>query len=218
MSVYFVFLRRPGSLSDRRDDPFWEFGSFGKTGCHRKNLLHPQHSRLQDGDRLAFLQGGRGEIRVVGLTPPIKIAGSVEQIEVRWDKAYRPLPYLAAPLLISNDGGTAFPSVFSALRLRDTNRSTLCGAAASRLRSRTTKVMHELALDLIHLFASKRLPRITAYAQTVEPESGTWFKQAIRAGWAGAARRADEYNRAGRPKTRAACATRKPIKRPSRGC
>ena len=40
--VILVHLRRPRSRSDKRDDPFWEFGSFGITGCHARNLLHPE--------------------------------------------------------------------------------------------------------------------------------------------------------------------------------
>jgi hypothetical protein len=40
--VFVVMLRRPRK-NDRRSDPFWEFGSFGCTGCHGKNLLHPKN-------------------------------------------------------------------------------------------------------------------------------------------------------------------------------
>src|SRR5687767_7698431 len=113
MRVYFVYLRRPSRMDDRRNDPFWEFGSFGKTGCHSRNLLHPKKSPLEDGDRLAFLQGGNQEIRVIGLTPPIEVARAGTRIELRWDKSYRPLPYSAAPLLISNNEETDFPGVIS---------------------------------------------------------------------------------------------------------
>jgi len=86
MSVYFVYLRRPNKLNDRRNDPFWEFGSFGKTGCHSHNLLHHKNSPLKAGDRLAFLQGGKQEIRVIGLTPPIQVARTEARIELKWDK------------------------------------------------------------------------------------------------------------------------------------
>ena len=37
--VILVLLRQPSSaVTERRDDPFWEFGSFGCTGCHGRNL------------------------------------------------------------------------------------------------------------------------------------------------------------------------------------
>lgn len=36
--VIVVHLRRPKNASDMRDDPFWEFGSFGITGCHAHDL------------------------------------------------------------------------------------------------------------------------------------------------------------------------------------
>ena len=35
-NVFFVHLRRPNRSDpdEQRDDPFYEFGSFGCTGCH----------------------------------------------------------------------------------------------------------------------------------------------------------------------------------------
>jgi hypothetical protein len=192
-------------------DPFWEFGSFGKTGCHEKNLLHPQRCKLQDGDRLAFIQGGRGELKIVGLTPAIKVAGSTNRLELKWDKSYRPLPYVSAPLLINNSRKTAFPSVFSALRLNDTNRSTFCGRVASRLRSRTTPMNHELSEEILRWFASKRHPRIRLYPQAIQAETGAWYKHAIDQRWPSVAQRASAY-RAASGISRKSCAS------PKRGC
>jgi hypothetical protein len=41
--VVVVLLRQPRKdISEMRTDPFWEFGSFGLTGCHQRNLLHPK--------------------------------------------------------------------------------------------------------------------------------------------------------------------------------
>jgi hypothetical protein len=197
MSVYFVYLRRPGGLDDRRNDPFWEFGSFGKTGCHSTNLLHPQHSSIRDGDQLAFLQGGDAEIRVVGLTPGLKVGGTEARIELKWNKAYRPLPFSSAPLLINNLRESAFPAVYSALKLDETNRTTLCGRAASRLRSRSTEVSHELAQEIILWFAAPRLPKITIYPQAIQADNGKWYRHAVRQNWASASERASEYKSVG---------------------
>jgi hypothetical protein len=197
MSVYFVYLRRPRGLDDRRNDPFWEFGSFGKTGCHDKHLLHPQNSRIRDGDQLAFLQGGDAEIRVVGLTPALKVAGTEARIELKWNKAYRPLPFPLAPLLINNQGGSAFPAVYSALKLDETNRSTFCGRAASGLRSRSTEVSHDLAQEIIVWFSAPGLQKITIYPQAIEAESGAWYRHAIHQKWAGVSERSSEYKSVG---------------------
>jgi hypothetical protein len=199
MSVYFVYLRQPGGLDDRRNDPFWEFGSFGRTGCHSKNLLHPKNCRITDGDRLAFLQGGKREIRVVGLTPTIRVTGTPARIELKWDETYRPVPFASAPLFINNDGDTAFPAVYMALRLADTNRSTFCGGAASRLRSRATAASHDLAKEISQWFAAARLPKITAYTEAIQAETGAWHMHAIQQSWAGAKERAAEYKKAGVP-------------------
>jgi hypothetical protein len=197
MSVFFVYLRQPGGLDDRRNDPFWEFGSFGRTGCHRKNLLHPKNSRIVDGDHLAFLQGGKGEIRVVGLTPPIRVAGTTERIELKWDKTYRPVPFLSAPLLINNDGDTAFPAMYAALRLANTNRSTFCGRAASRLRSRAAAVNSELAYEIFQWFSASRLPKVAAYTDAIQADTGAWYRYAIQQKWASARERAREYKDSG---------------------
>jgi hypothetical protein len=199
MSVYFVYLRRPRDFADRRNDPFWEFGSFGKTGCHDKNLLHPRNSRIRDGDRLAFLQGGHDEIRVVGLTPSVQVAGTEVRIELRWNKTYRPIPFLSAPLLINNARKSAFPSVYSALRLDETDRSTFCGAAASRLRSRSTEVNRELAQEIIQWFTASGLPKITAYPQAIEATSGAWCRHAVAQRWASKLERANQYSMIGLP-------------------
>lgn len=193
MNLYFVFLRRPVKNSDRRNDPFWEFGSFGKTGCHSTNLLNSQRSPLSIGDQLAFLQGGASEIRVVGLSPPITFGGSTGRMEIKWNEKYRPIPYLYAPLLINNAGASKFSG--AAAMLKDTNRSTWCGAAGSRLRSRTSAIDQPLANQIINYFRLPGLPEITAYYEAVTPNSERWSRIAKELGWAEISERRKEYDR-----------------------
>jgi hypothetical protein len=82
--MFVVMLRRPRK-NDRRSDPFWEFGSFGCTGYHGKNLLHPKNCQIRNGDRLALVQGGKGGLRLLLVTPPVKcIKYAIGRIEVRW--------------------------------------------------------------------------------------------------------------------------------------
>ena len=47
--IFFVHLRRPKNSGDQRADPFYEFGSFGCTGCHSWNLLHPRNAHEAGG-------------------------------------------------------------------------------------------------------------------------------------------------------------------------
>ena len=50
--IVIVMLRQPRleDPSEMRTDPLWEFGSFGCTGCHRKNLMNPEEAdRAQRG-------------------------------------------------------------------------------------------------------------------------------------------------------------------------
>ncbi len=53
--VFVVMLRQPrrADSNEMRTDPFWEFGSFGLTGCHQRNLLHPKRAGELSGARLA---------------------------------------------------------------------------------------------------------------------------------------------------------------------
>src|ERR1035438_6995686 len=64
-NVFIVHLRRPKSKCDPRSDPFWEFGSFGMTGCHASNLMNPRNAQNLECARLAFVQGGPKGMRLV---------------------------------------------------------------------------------------------------------------------------------------------------------
>lgn len=189
MSLYFVFLRRPFELDDRRSDPFWEFGSFGATGCHRRNLLNPNSRHLKEGDRLAFLQGGDGEIRVIGVTPAIVVIedrqpiGSTLVLEARWDSSYRPLPYEKAPLLVSNrkDISGNFTEVES--MLANVDRSSLVAKAASKFRSSTKPLPENLSREILNWFDSPGLPKVERYIDSIAPASTAWYQNADTNQW-----------------------------------
>jgi hypothetical protein len=132
--VYFVHLRRPG-VNDPRTDPMYEFGSFGCTKCHSKNLLHPRHAEKLNGARLAFVQGGNRGHRLVFLTPPITVKLWPSNCEARWTPAEMPFKYTEAPLLASKEGRSNFPLVKKFASR--THRPTLVSGFSSRVRSRT---------------------------------------------------------------------------------
>ena len=206
--LYFVFLRRPSGLSDRRDDPFWEFGSFGRTGCHRSNLMHPMRTPLRDGDRLAFLQGGRGAIRMTGLTPPIKIMPTAEGIEARWDKNFRPFSFADSPTFIDNEGNSDFPGVSS--ELDGTLRSTNCGKAASRFRSRTRPIEERLAARVIKYFTRWKGSHAKLYLDAVEADHERWHQEGVSKGWAAKSARESVFLARGGIPTKAERVVRKP--------
>ena len=109
--VFFVHLRRPGR-EDKRDDPFYEFGSFGCTGCHYRNLMGLHHTEDLEGARLAFAQGGTLGFRLVYLTPPItEVVPWSGHCEVKWTPIEKPFKYAEAPILVYNEGSGDFPSV-----------------------------------------------------------------------------------------------------------
>jgi hypothetical protein len=140
-----VLLRRPRK-NDRRTDPFYEFGSFGLTGCHRTNLLHPRNAPRLNGARLAFIQGGNGGARLICLTPPVAVvmhAGDA-RAEVCWDKddpSARFLRYEDAPVVTEIDDLAAM--------LEDVDRSTTQARLASKFRSRTSPLPYRTAESLV---------------------------------------------------------------------
>jgi hypothetical protein len=190
MSFYTVYLRQPGGLDDRRCDPFWEFGSFGSTGCHSKNLMHPKRSPLSAGDRLVFLQGAPGEVRAIAMTPPIRVGGSSMQLEALWDSQYRPLPFSKAPLFIDNAGRTDFPSLLP--MLEGVRRGTPCGAVGSKFRSRCTPLHGALAAELAAWFECPR-DEARKYFEAICYPDNPWHIHASRSGWSDLEVRAQRY-------------------------
>lgn len=190
MNVYTVYLRQPAGMDDRRCDPFWEFGSFGSTGCHSSNLLHPRHSPLTAGDRLVFLQGSSGEVRAIAMTPPIRVGGNSARLEALWDPAYRPIPYAHAPLFIDNSGRTDFPSLLA--MLKGVKRDTPCSAVGSKFRSRCTALDKPLAMEILTWFEGPR-GRANAYFDAICHAGNPWLNHASRSGWANPAVRSQRY-------------------------
>lgn len=181
MALYFVYLRQPGGMDDPRDDPFWEFGSFGLTGCHRRNLLNPNGTPLEVGDRLAFLQGGLGSVRVVGLTPPIIVHPDNERCHVAWDPDYRPVGFDLAPVLVSNDGESAFGAIFE--YVQEVARPSWCSKLASKFRARTSPIPDDLGQQVLCYFSRQGLPQENSYAKVVAPDGSQWSTHAIAHGW-----------------------------------
>jgi hypothetical protein len=138
-----------------------------------------------------FLQGGVREIRVVALTPPIDVRASSERMEATWARRYRPLRYSDAPLLIDNAGSTDFPAVLSLLS--QTNRTTFCGAAGSRFRSRTAALPVELAKQIQAWFKKRKRRAIQTYADAICSSESGWHRHARAQGWVAVTSRQAEY-------------------------
>lgn len=156
--VYIVHLRRPKSASvnpnEMRSDPFWEFGSFGCTGCHGKNLLSPKNAPKLEGSRLAFAQGGREGFRLVYLTPPVKVHTRGSRSEILWLNPQMPFRYNAAPILVRNDGASQVPLLKE--MVSKANRDTLEGAFSSLFRSRALPLIASIADQLVETYEKAR--------------------------------------------------------------
>jgi hypothetical protein len=158
--IFFVHLRRP-RRNDQRSDPFYEFGSFGCTGCHSSNLLHKNRAAKLKGARLAFVQGGKLGSRLVLLTPPIAVVKKWKEHcekkrkwisirEVRWKPMDMPFTYTEAPVLVSNDGYSHFPSVKEFAR--GTHCPTLVSGLASLIRSRACALDEQMAKEVVAVY------------------------------------------------------------------
>lgn len=154
--VVVVHLRRPrlSNPKEKRSDPFWEFGSFGLTGCHSKNLMNPNKSSELNGVRFAFAQGGRLGMRLVYLSPPVKIVRHGDLCEATWKPSEMPFKYLAAPLLINKDEQTSFPLLKRFLK--ETRRDGWLGKFSSRFRSRRRLLEMKLSEELVQVYENQR--------------------------------------------------------------
>jgi hypothetical protein len=175
--LFIVMLRRP-QKDDPRTDPFWEFGSFGCTGCHARNLLHPKNCQIGNGDRLAFVQGGKIGSRLLLVTPPVERfdhpGGNPKgRVELRWDLSRKPFRYDCAPSLFESPAPGS-PRLFPRMAdsLTQTNRSTIDAKLASRFRARTSPLEPELACELDEGFTAavkkaKESDFITCYEEAL---------------------------------------------------
>jgi len=156
--VIIVHLRRPRSKASKpeemRSDPFWEFGSFGITTCHDKNLMHPKNAESLSGVRFAFAQGGTEGTRLVHLTPPVRIVKHHDRIEASWAPAQMPFRYQHAPILVSNNMRSHFPRFAKSMGLK--GRATPEGQFSSDFRSRTSCIADEFARELVAVYSKKR--------------------------------------------------------------
>ena len=130
--VFIVCLRKPRNKDDRREDPYWEVGSFGCTGCHEKNLLHPGKEHVPDGARLAFAQGGPNGTRLVLLSAPVNVRKRQGGLEVHWRPVW-PFKYEDAPLLVDERGNSDFPKLKAFIKVGKNGKWTC--KLASRFRS-----------------------------------------------------------------------------------
>ena len=165
--VVVVHLRRPVRTNpdEMRSDPFWEFGSFGCTGCHGHNLMNPRKINELAGVRLAFAQGGASGFRLVMLTPPVEVVRHTHRCELRWTPAEMPFRYDAAPLLINADGESNFPQVRR--MIRTANRTTWPAQFSSKFRSRRRPLPHDVAAELCQEYQ-----RLRAVAKPSDFSSG----------------------------------------------
>ena len=158
-NLYIVMLRQPRK-DDPRDDPYWEFGSFGCTGCHRTNLLHPKNSQIREGDLLAFIQGGHHGPRLLLVTPPVKRidhfgGGPKGRLELRWDPSAIPFRYECVPTLFGSTAPGRYESFpLLAESIARTNRSSIAEKLASRFRARASPLEPRLALEIKEGFAN----------------------------------------------------------------
>lgn len=177
--VYVVMLRPPKEKYenplDMRSDPFWHCGSFGLTGCHGRNLLHTNSIDRLIGQRVAFIQGGRGDkfpMRVVYLTPPIQATQKHSFMnEINWDPAVGlPFKYSKAPLFIDQQGNTDFPFVLE--MVGGVKRDRWKGKTGSKFRSYSRPLKQEFAEQMItnyeaHLAKASAEDFITHYTDAL---------------------------------------------------
>jgi hypothetical protein len=152
--VVIVHLRKPNQRNKKemRSDPFYEFGSFGCTGCHKTNLMNPKKIEQLKGVRLAFAQGGTEGFKLILLTPPVKSEKYRNCCELKWDMSAEFFKYENAPLLIDNKGNTHFPCLLD--MLRTVNRSKWVAKFSSKFRAKREQLPNVVALEIIKKYSA----------------------------------------------------------------
>ncbi len=166
-TVIVVHLRRPRlhDPHETRRDPFWEFGSFGLTGCHSRNLMHPKRADELNGIRLAFVQGGENSMRLVYLSPPVKIVRHKNVVEATW-KPSMPFCYFFAPLIVNNKGRTDFPKLKRTFS--DVDRDTWARRFSSMYRTRREPLAQNVAREVVEVFDAGYVTGLGILAETYE--------------------------------------------------
>ena len=155
-NVVVVMLRRPKhhDPTEMRTDPLWEFGSFGCTRCHSRNLMNPRKLHELSGSRLAFAQGGYEGVRLVHVTPPVGIVHHGVFGEAKRHPAEMPLTYKSAPVLVDNHGGTDVPALIH--MIDEVRRSSPVARFASKFRSTRTPLPADVAGQLVAAYRTFR--------------------------------------------------------------
>src|SRR5439155_7499498 len=156
-----------------REDPYWEVGSFGCTGCHSRNILNPTGQHVADGARFAFAQGGSAGTRLLFVTPEIKLRSFGELTEATWQPPEMPFKYLDAPLLIDSDGETQFP-LFK--RFIITSKAKLWRHKfSSKFRSRAQRLDTLVATEIVTIYERfRRTAAHQAFAGTYLDAIPSW--------------------------------------------
>jgi len=158
MRLHLCLLRRPrkNDANEMRADPFYEFGSFGRTGCHSTNLLSPRNLATLEGARIAFIQGGPSGLKVVLVTGPVRVKIHGHLGEVLWKPSW-PLRYDRAPIVTSNSGFSDIPLL--AEMAKEVRRDTRVGQVASKFRSRVKAVPESVATQIVQVFGNFKQKR-----------------------------------------------------------
>jgi len=148
-------LRQPKQQADeRRDDPFWEFGSFGCTGCHQRNLMNPRRASELRGARFAFVQGGDDGYRLIHVTPPILVRHIADVCEAVWSPEEMPLTYATAPLVLDNLGHSNVPLL--ADLVTGVRRGTPVAKFASAFRTRREPLPESVGEHVVSVYSQFR--------------------------------------------------------------
>ncbi len=165
-TVLVALLRQPHMErpTEMRSDPFWEFGSFGLTGCHKTNLMHPKKVHELKGARIAFVQGGDAGFKLVYLTPPVTPFPYSDRSEIRWQVAQNsdapgangstmPFRYEKAPFIISTAGVSDVPEIVQIFE--NVRRNGWMGRFASKFRTRREPLPDACAAQLIKVWNAR---------------------------------------------------------------
>lgn len=146
LPIILVHLRKPNRslATESRTDPLFECGCFGLTGCHNANLLSGTKA---SGARLGFVQPGRNLVRLVFLTPPVRIVNHGACTAAHWSPADMPLRFQDSVILVDNEGRSDVPHLKKLFA--DAQRPTWVSKFSSTFRTRVRPLPAAIAAAVV---------------------------------------------------------------------
>ncbi|WP_424990935.1 hypothetical protein [Fluviibacterium sp. S390] len=112
--------------------------------------MNPKRLNEHNGSQFAFAQNGRLGVKLVHVTPPVRMLHHGLFGEATWRPAEMPLCYDSAPTLVTNFAGSDVPSLIH--MIRDVRRASPVAQFSSKFRSRRRPLPDRVGQEVLEVY------------------------------------------------------------------